>query len=119
MHAPFLEERIKKAMAKIFDISSKITNELPSVKITDDIIVTINNRKSTILNIQAMALENDKKEESEKLNDYELILKSIAMLVGEKKASEIDALNLPVNEFREVYDALMEVALTGTLDETP
>ena len=38
-----------------------ITNELPVVKITDDIVVTVNNRKSTILNIQAMAIEVDKK----------------------------------------------------------
>ena len=48
-------------MANMIDISKMITNELPVVKITDDIVVTVNNRKSTILNIQAMAIELDKK----------------------------------------------------------
>ena len=41
-------------MSNIIDISSRITNELPMVKITDDIIVTVNNRKNTV-NIEAMA----------------------------------------------------------------
>ena len=32
-------------MAKIYDISARITNELPTMKISDDLIVTVNNRK--------------------------------------------------------------------------
>ena len=44
-------------MAKVVDITSKITNDLPIVKITDDIVVTINNRKSNVLNVMAMANE--------------------------------------------------------------
>ena len=35
-------------MSNIIDISSRITNQLPMVKITDDIIVTVNNRKNTV-----------------------------------------------------------------------
>ena len=40
---------------KVIDISMKITNQLPMIRITEDLVVTVNNRKSTILNIQAMA----------------------------------------------------------------
>lgn len=54
-------------MANMIDISKMITNELPVVKITDDIVVTVNNRKSTILNIQAMAIEVDKKRKKERI----------------------------------------------------
>lgn len=42
---------------KVIDISMKITNQLPMIRITEDLVVTVNNRKSTILNIQAMAQE--------------------------------------------------------------
>lgn len=34
---------------KVIDISMKITNQLPMVRITDDLVVTVNNRKNTIL----------------------------------------------------------------------
>ena len=46
-------------MGKIYDISMKITNELPTLKITDDLIVTINNKAKTVLNVQAMIQENE------------------------------------------------------------
>ena len=47
---------------KVIDISMKITNQLPMIRITEDLVVTVNNRKSTILNIQAMAQEAESKE---------------------------------------------------------
>ena len=37
---------------RVIDISMKITNQLPMIRITEDLVVTVNNRKSTILNIQ-------------------------------------------------------------------
>ena len=45
---------------KVIDISMKITNQLPMVRITDDLVVTVNNRKNTILNVQAMGAEAEK-----------------------------------------------------------
>lgn len=38
---------------QVVDISMKITNQLPKVIITDELMVTVNNRKNNILNIQA------------------------------------------------------------------
>ena len=106
-------------MAKIYDITSKITNDLPVLKITDEIVVTINNRKNNILCIQAMANENENKEEADRMGDEELIGKSMRMLVGDASADRIEALDLPVNEYRAIYDAMLEIALTGELSDTP
>jgi hypothetical protein len=50
---------------QVVDISMKITNQLPKVIITDELMVTVNNRKNNILNIQAMAQESEKKKEDE------------------------------------------------------
>ena len=36
---------------KVIDISMKITNQLPMIRITDDLVVTVNNRKNTILKV--------------------------------------------------------------------
>lgn len=104
-------------MAKIYDISMKITNELPAMKITDEILVTVNNRHSTILNIQAMIMEAEKKES----NETEIMDKALNLLIGEKKTEEINALDLPINEFKEVYAAIMKVAQGIDIDaeETP
>lgn len=101
-------------MAQIYDISMKITNELPRLAITQDLTVTINNRKSTILNIQAMVKEAEKK----KTDEMEFMSKALAMLIGEKNAAEIDSMDLPLPEFKEVYQTIMNIA-TGTYGETP
>lgn len=106
-------------MAKIIDISGKITNELPMMKITNDILVTVNNRKSVILNIQAMALEVEKKAKNSKDSTYDQLAfmqKALGMLVGEKNAKAIDALDLPMPEFTEVYQSIMAVA-SGTYED--
>ena len=101
-------------MAQIYDISMKITNELPKLVITQDLIVTVNNRKSTILNIQAMVKEAEKKGTDE----IDFMDKALAMLIGEKNAEEINKMDLPLPEYKEVYQTIMNVA-TGTYGETP
>ena len=55
---PFFEGGNK--MAQFYDISSLITNEQPKLQITNELIVTVNNRKSTMLSIQAMIEEDEK-----------------------------------------------------------
>ena len=108
---------------KFYDISTKITNELPTLKITDDIIVTINNRKSTILNIQAMALEAERKakanpDEIEENAEFKQMQKALAMLIGENAANKIDELDLPVDEYTKMYEAIMKIA-QGQDPDTP
>lgn len=102
-------------MAQIIDISKKITNELPVVKITEDIVVTVNNRKSVVLNIQAMVEEVQR---SGKEEDIAFITKAMEMLVGQKKADEIEALDLPLPQYNMIFETIMDVA-TGTYGKAP
>lgn len=96
---------------KIIDISMKITNQLPVIRITEDLVVTVNNRKNTILNIQAMAKEVEKKKEKDDADDMAFIVKGLEMLVGKKNADKIDAMDLPLPEYKEMYNTIMQVAM--------
>ena len=98
---------------KVIDISMKITNQLPMIRITEDLVVTVNNRKSTILNIQAMAQEAENKENKD---DMAFMIKGLEMLVGKDASDKIEALDLPIPEYKEMYNAIMGVA-TGTYGE--
>lgn len=112
-------------MAKFYDISAKITNELPKLTITEQLTVTINNRKSSVLNIQAIQkqLEIKAKEAAEKGEEYEddsmsFMTKSLEQLIGVKNTKEIDKMDLPLPEYKEVFQAIMNIAM-GTYGETP
>lgn len=112
-------------MAQIYDISMKITNELPKLTITEQLTVTINNRKSTVLNIQAMQkqMENKAKEAEKKGEEYEedsmaFMTKSLEQLIGAKNVKEIEEMDLPLPEYKEVFQAIMNIA-TGTFEDTP
>lgn len=98
---------------RIIDISMKITNQLPMIRITEDLVVTVNNRKSTILNIQAMAQEAENKENKD---DMAFMIKGLEMLVGKDASDKIEALDLPIPEYKEMYNAIMQVAM-GTYGE--
>lgn len=98
---------------RVIDISMKITNQLPMIRITEDITVTVNNRKSTILNIQAMAQEAESKENKD---DMAFMIKGLEMLVGKDASNKIEALDLPIPEYKEMYNAIMQVAM-GTYGE--
>ena len=88
---------------KVIDISMKITNQLPMIRITEDLVVTVNNRKSTILNIQAMAQEAENKENKD---DMAFMIKGLEMLVGKDASDKIEALDLPIPEYKEMYNEL-------------
>lgn len=107
-------------MAQIIDITSRITNELPLVKITDELVVTVNNRKNTILNMRAMVQETEKKAASGDgtFDEMALMNKTLEILVGVKSAKEIDELDLPLPEYKIIYQAIMAAATGGTLEET-
>lgn len=106
-------------MGQMIDISSKITNQLPVVKITDEIVVTVNNRKSTILNVRAMVNENEiKVKKGAEVSETEFMSKGLSMLIGEKNANAIEEMDLPLPEYKEVFNTIMAVA-GGTYGQTP
>lgn len=100
-----------------YDISKRITNELPQLKITEDIICTVNNRTQTIINVQAMMQEVEMEKNGKEKDDFASMQKALEMLVGEKKAKEIEELNLPIPEFILVFRSVMAVAQGKTLEE--
>jgi hypothetical protein len=104
-------------MAQIIDITKRITNELPMVKITDDIVVTVNNRKNTILNMQAMVQEVQKKSKDGTFDEVGLMTKSLEMLIGAKATKEVEDMDLPLPEYKTVYQAVMAAATGSTLEE--
>ena len=97
---------------QVVDISMKITNQLPKVIITDELMVTVNNRKNNILNIQAMAQEFEKKKEDE----MAFMTKGLEMLVGASATAKIEEMDLPLPEYKMLYETIMGVA-TGTYGE--
>lgn len=105
-------------MAQIIDITKKITNELPMVKITDELVVTVNNRKNTIMSLQAMVEEEERKsKEAGTFNELDMIRKSMVVLVGAKAADEVESLNLPLPEYKTVYQAVMAAATGASMEE--
>ncbi len=104
-------------MARIIDITSKITNELPMVRITDELVVSVNNRKNTILSMQAMVQEIQKNSEDGTHDEVSLITKTLSMLIGEKATKEIEKMDLPLPEYKTVYRAVMAAATDTELEE--
>lgn len=106
-------------MGKMIDISSKISNALPVVKITDEIVVTVNNRKSNILKMQAMVKEQEKvaKKNKGEFDEIKFMNDVLGMLIGEKNAEAIDSLDLPLPDYKIVYEAIMDAATGGQEQE--
>lgn len=120
MYLSIKEMRGKKIMAKtdfkVIDISMKITNQLPMIRITEDLVVTVNNRKNNILCVQAMASEAEKKVSEDGDNGIGFMVKALEMLVGKEAADKIEDMDLPLPEYKEMYNTIMSVA-TGTYGE--
>lgn len=106
-------------MGQMIDISAKITNQLPVIKITDDIVVTVNNRHKTVLNVQAMIQETERKvTKGEEVKEDDFMADVMKILIGEKNTNAILEMNLPLPEHRLIYDTILNVA-TGSNGETP
>jgi len=106
-------------MSNMIDISKKITNALPMVRITDELVATVNNRKSTILNMQLMVKESQKKPKKND-DDYDELAfmeKVLDMLLGKKTVDEINKMDLPLPEYKTVFQAVMAAALGQSLEE--
>lgn len=107
--------------AKIYDISTFITNELPKMVITNDIIVTVNNRKSTVMNVQAMIMEFEKKASEQEMGqaeaDTKMMEKTLQMLIGESNAKKIEELDLPLPEYKKIFETIMAAAQGVNPDE--
>lgn len=92
-------------MSKIIDISAKLTNERPKLKLAEGKVYEIDDRKNTIILLnQKMMNEN--------LNDLNVIDDMINIVLGEDAAKEINDMNLPVVAYQSIMIAIM-AAITG------
>lgn len=97
-------------MSKIIDISAKLTNERPKIKISEDKIYEIDDRKNTILKMYQMFRDGD-------VNDIEMMDEVIKMLLGEKAAKEIDEMNLSIKNYQTIVIAIMAAIQEITFEE--
>lgn len=106
-------------MAQIIDITGRITNELPMVRVTDNLVITVNNRKNTIMNMQAMISEAQKKaaENGGDFDELKMMRTCMDMLIGKKAADEVEALDLPFPEYKLVYQAVMAAATGNSMED--
>lgn len=113
-------------MAKMIDISNKITNELPMIKIADDFVITVNNRHKNVINLKAMIEELERKTkqraaedpEAEGFDEFALMDKVMQMLLSPSDANRIREMDLPIPEYRALYEAIMST-ISDQDDETP
>jgi len=92
-------------MSKVIDISAKLTNERPKIKLSEDKIYEIDDRKNTILKL-------NQKMQNANIEDVKFIDEMITTLLGEKAAKEIDGMNLSISNYQSIMIAIM-AAITG------
>ena len=92
-------------MSKIIDISAKLTNERPKLKLAEDKIYEIDDRKNNIILL-------NQKMQGEDLNDLKVMDDMIGIVLGEEAAKEIDDMNLPVIAYHSIMIAIM-AAISG------
>jgi len=92
-------------MSKIIDISAKLTNERPQLKLAEGKVYEIDDRKNTIL------LLNQKMQGSD-LNDLNVIDDMIEVVLGKEAAKEINDMNLSIVAYQSIMIAIM-AAVTG------
>ena len=92
-------------MSKIIDISAKLTNERPKLKLAEDKIYEIDDRKNTVLKM-------DQEMKNANIDNVEFIDTMIKLLLGEKAAKEIDAMELSITDYQAIMIAIM-AAVTG------
>lgn len=96
-------------MAKVIDISSKLTNEKPKLKITDDLVIEVNNSKNAVL------LMNQKLETANTNNPEELDA-LLEILIGKEGVKAINDLSPSMPDFITIFNGVMACALGEDFD---
>ncbi len=86
-------------MARIIDITGKLTNEKPVIRISDDLQFEVNTSKNAVIRVQTIINDN--------LSDIELMDESLKILIGEEAYKRLDELELNIADYKTVYTAVM------------
>jgi len=97
-------------MSKAIDISAKLTNERPKLKLAEDKVYEIDDRKNTILKMY-------QKMQDANIDSIEFLDETIKMLLGEKAAKEIDEMNLSIKDYQTIVIAIMAAIQEITFED--
>lgn len=91
-------------MPKVIDISAKLTNERPKLKLAEDKIYEIDDRKNTILKL-------NQKMKGGSIEDLAFIDEIVELTLGKKAAKEIDAMDLSMTAYQNIMLAIMAAVM--------
>ncbi len=91
-------------MVKMIDISAKLTSERPKLKLAEDKVYEIDDRKNTILKL-------NQKMKGGSIEDLAFIDEIVALTLGKKAAKEIDAMDLSMAAYQNIMLAIMAAVM--------
>lgn len=91
-------------MAKIYDLTAKLTNERPKIKLSDELEFEVDDRKNTVLEIEAMM-------NSETINSLEAIDQALEKFLGKEVVEEINKLDLSIANYQTIFTTVMAAAM--------
>lgn len=90
-------------MAKTIDISGRLTNERPKLKLGEGLEFEVDNRKNTVFEVDQIA-ESSGTEDSNKMKQV------MQLLMGEEVVEKIEGLDLSFEAYQYVFIAAMATA---------
>jgi hypothetical protein len=94
-----------------FSLKDKISNEKPTIEITDDLTVTVNNSFKKVLAMQEDLRSPKHKTEAEKLASV------LNNLLDKDDVKAINDLDLPFNEYVTIIKSIIAVATGQSLED--
>lgn len=98
-------------MAKKIDLTGILSNEKPTITINGK-DYTVNDEKSNVLMMNSEIAKLQKANG----NEFEIIDRSLEMLLGKKAAKEIDDMKLSISNYQTIFMAAMAVIQDEELD---
>ena len=91
-------------MAKTIDISAKLTSERPKLKLAEDKIYEIDDRKNTILKL-------NQKMKGGNFEDIAFIDEIVEMTLGKEVVKEINGMDLSMVDYQNIMIAIMAAVI--------
>ncbi|SHK37859.1 hypothetical protein SAMN02745248_02402 [Hathewaya proteolytica DSM 3090] len=93
----------------MIDITSKLTDTKPIIKIAEGKEYEIDNSKNTMLKVNQLFHGN--------VNDIEMMDNAIRMILGEKAFKEIEGMNLSLSDYKVIFTGMMAGVSDITYEE--
>ena len=97
-------------MAKVYDIVSRLKNEKPQIRITEDKIFTVYNSKNSVILMKGIAEDN-------KIDETQKIDMIIEAGLGKEALDLVDSLELPTKQLAIIVSAIMAAISEVELEE--